>query len=66
MIELPAMIKCERNEYARFIRKAYDRHQIKVRRCELKHYSLREDGLSNTITTVEKDTYIVCLNKFYN
>lgn len=62
MMELPAVIKTERNEYARRIRKAYDKHKIAARRCEMKHYTLREDGLCNTLTTLVKDNYIVCYN----
>ena len=63
MIELPAVIKTERNEYAKRIRKAYDKHKIAARRCEMKHYTLREDGLCNTLTTATKDNIIVCRNQ---
>ena len=59
MIMLPAVLKTERNEYAKRIRKAYDRHFVKARRCELKHITLREDGLCNTLTTVLKDNLLL-------
>ena len=59
MIMLPAVLKTERNEYVKRIRKAYDKHSIKARRCELKHITLREDGLCNTLTTVLKDNLLL-------
>ena len=58
-IQLPACLKYERTEYAKKIRKAYEHGFIKERRCNMRRYTLRTDGLSNTITTVQKDNYIV-------
>lgn len=31
---------------------------IKERRCNMREYTFRTDGCSNTITTVQKDNYI--------
>ena len=59
-MELPAILKTERNEYAKQIRKGYDNHSIRARRCELKHITPREDGLTNSLTTVQKDNLLLC------
>lgn len=58
---LPACLKYQRTEYAKKIRKDYEAGNIKERRCNMREYTLRTDGLCNTITTVQKDNYIaVC------
>lgn len=56
---LPACLKYQRTEYAKKIRKDYEAGNIKERRCNMREYTLRTDGLCNTITTVQKDNYIV-------
>jgi hypothetical protein len=58
-IELPAVLKYQRTEYAKKIRKDYEAGRIKERRCNMRECTLRDDGLCNTITTVQKDNYIV-------
>lgn len=55
---LPACLKYQRTEYAKQIRKEYEVGNIKERRCNMREYTLRTDGLCNTITTVQKDNYI--------
>lgn len=62
MLSFAVCLKYERTEYAKKIRKAYEAGLIKERRCNLRRYTLRTDGLSNTITTVQKDNYIVVYN----
>ena len=57
-IELPAALKYQRTEYAKKIRKDYEAGKIKERRCNMREYTLRKDGIANTITTVTKDNYI--------
>lgn len=42
-------------EYA----KTMKREKIKERRCNMREYTIRDDGLSNTITTVTKDNYVI-------
>lgn len=54
-----AALKYQRNEYAKKIRKDYEAGKIKERRCNMREYTIRNDGLCNTITTVQKDNYIV-------
>lgn len=56
---LPATLKYQRTEYAKKFRKDYEAGKIKERRCNMREYTLRTDGLCNTITTVVKDNYIV-------
>lgn len=51
-------MKYQRTEYAKQIRKDYDSHKIKERRCNLREWTLRTDGYSNTLTSVQKDNYI--------
>ena len=53
-----AALKYQRTEYAKRIRKDYETKKIKERRCNMREYTLRVDGLCNTITTVTKDNYI--------
>lgn len=55
---LPAALKYQRTEYAKKIRKDYEADKIQERRCNMREYTLRTDGLCNTITTVTKDNYI--------
>ena len=54
---LPVALKYQRTDYAKN-RKDYESGKIKERRCNMREYTLRTDGLCNTITTVTKDNYI--------
>lgn len=51
-------LRYERTEYAKQIRKEYEAGIIDERRSNLRQYGTRDDGVSNTITTVQKDNYI--------
>lgn len=53
------MLKYQRTEYGKRVRKDYEAGRIKVRRCDMREYTLRTDGFCNTITTVLKDNYVV-------
>lgn len=55
-------LKYQRTEYAKKIRKEYEAGKIKERRCNMREYTFRIDGCSNTITTVQKDNYIAEIN----
>lgn len=55
---LPATLKFQRTEYAKKIRKNYESGRIEERRCNMREYVLRTDGLCNTLTTVQKNNYI--------
>lgn len=50
--------KYKRNEYGKAIRKAYESGKIKVRRKDLKKFSLEKSNVSNTLTTVQNDNLI--------
>ena len=52
-------LRYQRTEYAKRIRKQYEAGQIKEQRCNMREYTIREDGCCNTITTVLKDNYIL-------
>ena len=56
---IPAILKYQRTEYGKQIRKDYEAGKIKERRCNMREYTIRTDGCSNTITTVQKDNYVV-------
>lgn len=57
--ETPCALKYQRTEYAKRIRKDYELGKITERRCNLREYTLRVDGICNTITTVTKDNLIL-------
>lgn len=52
-------LKYERTEYGKIIRKQYEQKKIKEKRKNMRHLTIRHDGVSNTLTTVQKDNYIL-------
>lgn len=52
-------LKYQRTEYGKKIRKGYESGIIKERRCNMRELTVREDEICNTITTVQKDNYIL-------
>ena len=56
-------LRYERTEWAKKIRKQYEAGLLKERRCKMREYTTRKDGLCNTITTVQKDNYILVVTK---
>ena len=59
MIVFAAILKTERNEYAKAIRKDYESHKVMARRYEMKQIAVRTDGCSNALTTVLKDNLLI-------
>ncbi len=53
------VLKYQRTEYGKQIRKAYENGKMKERRCNMREYVIRNDGIANTITTVTKDNYLL-------
>lgn len=53
------ILKYERTEYAKRIRKDYEAGKIKERRCNMRQWGVRRDGLCNTLSTVQKDNYLL-------
>lgn len=56
-------LKYQRNEYGKRIRKNYENGKIKEQRCNMREYTIREDECCNTLTTVQKDNYIIEIEK---
>ena len=52
------VLKTERSDYGKAVRKAYESGEIRFKRMEVKQYTARLDGVSNTITGVQKDNWI--------
>ena len=52
------ILRQERNEYAKRVRKLYERGVLKERRKDMKKMDVRKDGISNTITSVTKDNML--------
>lgn len=48
-----------RTEYGKSIRKAYESGRVYEKRSNMTQYEPRFDGLSNTITTVQQDNYVL-------
>ena len=55
----PKVLRYERTAYGKSIRKQYEKGEIKEKICNMREMKPREDGISNTITTVQKDNYII-------
>ena len=55
----PKVLRYERTEYGKSIRKQYEKGEIKEKICNMREMKPREDGISNTITTVQKDNYLL-------
>lgn len=55
------VLKTERSDYGRVVRRAYERGEIRLTRMDVKQYTARKDGVSNTITGVQKDNWILCV-----
>lgn len=56
-------LRYQRTEYAKKIRKQYEAHEISERRCNMREWTIRTDGISNTLSTVTKDTLLVEVSK---
>lgn len=54
----PQVLKYERTEYAKTIRNKYENGEIDEKRCNMREFTLRTDGISNTLTTVQKDNLV--------
>ena len=58
----PAMLTPKRNDYGKAVRKDYENGNIREKRRNMTDLVPREDGLSNTITTVQKDNMLIVPN----
>ena len=58
LVAEPSVLRYERTEYAKEIRTAYEKGEVEERRCNMRRLSPRPDGISNTLTTVQKDNLL--------
>lgn len=56
-----AVLRQERTEYGKQIRKAYENGEITEKRSNIRELSPRDDGITNTLTTVQKDNLLLVL-----
>ena len=54
----PKILTPRRTEFGKQIRKQYEAHQVDMSRHDMTQLEPREDGISNTITTVQKDNLL--------
>ena len=55
----PQVMTPKRTEHGKAIRKEYESHQVYEHRADMTTLEPRDDGLSNTLTTVTKDNYVL-------
>lgn len=60
---LSFILRRARTEFGKQMRKAYESHQVSLRRKQMTAVEIRTDGLSNTLSTVEKDNYLLVITK---
>ena len=54
----PQILRAERTEYGKAIRKQYEAGEIEEKIGNMREMRPRTDGIANTITTVQKDNYV--------
>ena len=55
----PCVLTKQRNEYGKQIRKDYEQGKVSEKISNMNDLVPRTDGLSNTLTTVQKDNYVI-------
>ncbi len=55
------VLRTERTDFGKEVRKRLEAHEVKLKRMETKQYAPRLDGVSNTITGVAKDNWLLCV-----
>ena len=58
MLEGIGVLRNVRSEYGKAIRKQYEKGEFKISRHEFLKKEIREDGISNTIDSVQKDNML--------
>ena len=58
MIAEPQVLRTERTEYGKQVRKAYESGELQESRHNMRVHTPREDGMSNTLTTVLQDNLL--------
>lgn len=57
-IKEPQVLTPKRTEFGKAIRKQYESHEIEMSRHDMTTMEPRTDGVSNTLTSVQKDNYL--------
>lgn len=57
-IKEPQVLTPKRTEFGKAIRKKYESHEIEMSRHDMTTMEPRTDGVSNTLTSVQKDNYL--------
>lgn len=55
----PNILTPKRTDFGKSIRKQYESHQVNMSRHDMTQLEPREDGVSNTLTSVQKDNLVV-------
>lgn len=55
---MKAILRQERTEFGKQIRKHYEKGEVKLKRMDMKVWMPRTDGISNTLTGVTKDNML--------
>lgn len=58
-VVVPSILRPERTEYGKAVRKQYENGEIKESRHNMTELKPRKDGISNTLTTVQKDNLLI-------
>ena len=58
MVAEPQVLRAERTEYGKAIRKKYEAGEVYEKISNMRELAPRTDGISNTITTLLKDNYV--------
>ena len=61
-IKEPQVLTPKRTEFGKAIRKQYESHEIEMSRHDMRTMEPRTDGISNTLTSVQKDNYLAVPN----
>lgn len=59
LMELPQIMRSERTNFGKSVRKQYERHEINLKRQDMRIWRPRKNGVSNCITTLTKDNIMI-------
>jgi site-specific DNA-cytosine methylase len=57
-MEEPQVLTPKRTEFGKKIRKEYEMHKVEMSRHDMTTMEPRTDGVSNTLTSAQKDNYV--------
>lgn len=58
LVSEPQVLTPKRTEFGKAVRKLYESHEIEMSRHDMTTMESRTDGVSNTLTSVQKDNYL--------